>query len=127
MDVGTATIGHGTRPATTGASAASMPATTTIAWSERKVAASVSSRWMPATPTSKVRRTSAPMSSAVRAASSATGMSEVPADTTPMRAPVGLGAVRETTTARAPACQTASGTASRTARAVSGATRVTSV
>ena len=57
------------------------------------------------------------MSSAVSAASSATGMSEVPADTTPIRAPVGAGAVRETTTARASACQTASGTASRTARA----------
>ena len=43
VDVGTATIGHGARPATTGASAASMPATTTMACSERKWEASVRS------------------------------------------------------------------------------------
>ena len=52
VDVGTATIGQGARPATTGASAASMPATTTIACSERNWDASVRSRWMPATPMS---------------------------------------------------------------------------
>ena len=45
-------------------------------------ARSPSSRWMPATPTSYSRCTVFPISSAVTAASSATGRSEVPAATT---------------------------------------------
>ena len=67
------------------------------------------------------------MSSAVTAASSATGMSEVPAEMTPIRAPVGSGGVRETTTRRAVSFQVASGTSASTARAASGETRVASV
>src|SRR5512143_2521893 len=74
--------GLSVNPPTTEASAPSIPAATTITRASRSRSCCSSSRWIPATPTSKRRSTRLPRNSAVTAASSATGLSEVPAVTT---------------------------------------------
>lgn len=83
--VGTAITGQSARPPMTLAKAPSMPAMAMIT-----EALMISSIWCkvrcrPATPTSYSRSTSLPWTSAVRAASSATGMSLVPPVATTMR------------------------------------------
>src|SRR5512141_198647 len=69
-------------PPTTEASAPPIPAATTITRAPRSRSCCSRSRWIPATPTSKRRSTRLPRNSAGTAASSATGISEVPAVTT---------------------------------------------
>ena len=59
-----------------------MPATTTSTEAASSSARLLSSRWIPATPTSYSRSTRLPASRAVKSASSATGRSLVPAATT---------------------------------------------
>ena len=59
-----------------------MPATAMMALASLRTSRCGSSRWRPATPQSNTRSTRLPIASAVTAASSATGRSEVPALTT---------------------------------------------
>ena len=73
--------GLSTWPASTDARAPSIPATATMALAWRMSGSADSSRCSPETPISKIRSTFAPHISAVTAASSATGMSAVPAGT----------------------------------------------
>src|SRR3990172_3202212 len=89
-------------PPTTEASAPSIPAATTITRAPRSRSCCSRSRWIPATPTSKRRSTRLPRNSAVTAASSATGMSDVPAVTTSTAPfPTTFGAASRTTRQRA--------------------------
>src|SRR5439155_12954658 len=82
MLVGTAITGRSVRPPTTLGSAPSRPATTTTTRALRKAAPWAMSRWMPATPTSAINSARLPRTLAVWRASSATGRSAVPAQTT---------------------------------------------
>ena len=95
--------------------APSIPATATTTDASSNRSRWARRRWIPATPTSHRRSTGLPVSSAVRAASSATGMSVVPpvATTTVPRARGGRD--RTATTQRAASWYTASGRTSRTA------------
>ena len=79
---GTAITGTETSPATTLPSAPSIPATAITALTLRSFSSFANRRCRPATPTSYNRSTRAPKNSAVRAASSATGRSLVPAQQT---------------------------------------------
>ena len=76
--VGTAITGHDTSPPTTLASAPSMPAIAITTRAPSSTSRCESNRCNPATPTSYSRVTRLPSASAVRAASSATGISLVP-------------------------------------------------
>ena len=89
--VGTAITGQSTRPPTTEASAPSIPATATTQRADISGSRLASSRCSPATPTSYSRVTRLPSTSAVRAASSATGMSLVPPVATTMLPRAGRG------------------------------------
>src|SRR5439155_9328069 len=82
MLVGTAITGRSVRPPTALGSAPPRPATTTTTRALRKAAPWAMSRWMPPTPTSAINSARLPRTLAVWRASSATGRSAVPAQTT---------------------------------------------
>ena len=88
--VGTATTGLATRPPTTDGRTPSMPAATTMTLAASRAPRASRIRCNPATPTSYRVSTRLPRIAAVTADSSATGMSEVPAETTSTR-PTGRG------------------------------------
>ncbi len=81
-EVGTATIGRPTSPPRTEKSEASMPATATMTSARSISSRRESRRSTPATPTSGTSVEVTPRYSSDRRASSATGVSEVPAVTT---------------------------------------------
>src|SRR5690349_17125098 len=81
-EVGTANTGQGTSPPTTLGSAPSMPAIATTAQERWSIDTCGSSRCNPATPTSLRRKQGVAIACKVAEASSATGRSEVPAQTT---------------------------------------------
>ena len=83
--------GTSTSPATTLASAPSMPATATTTRAPRMMSIWSNRRCMPATPTSAINMTRLPKNVAVSTASSATGRSAVPAVTIAMYESVGGG------------------------------------
>ena len=80
--VGTASTGAFTRPATTVGSAPSIPAQTINTRADCRDCFCASRRWIPATPTSAINSVVLPIRRVVTAASSATGKSLVPAQTT---------------------------------------------
>src|SRR4029077_1990274 len=81
-EVGTATIGLGTSPASTVARDASMPATATITDDSANPSIESRSRCRPATPTSRTARAGTPSAVSVPTHSSTTDWSEVPPETT---------------------------------------------
>src|SRR5665647_1814539 len=123
-EVGTATTGADTRPATTPGRAPSIPATTTSARALRSRSRRASTRCRPATPTSTTSSHARPRYSAVSAASRATGRSEVPAASTTTRPPVGEGGCPGQATIRASGEWYAPGSSTRSAATWSGQTRV---
>src|SRR5690625_2697709 len=126
-DVGTATTGALTRPATTLGSAPSIPAATTITRARRSRSKWASTRCSPATPTSMTKSVGLPRYRAVISASLATRRSEVPAASTTTRPPLGAGGSAGQATISASGTYSASGSAARTASACSGVARVNSV
>ncbi len=97
-----------------------MPATA-ITTSQRRMSSSrASSRCSPATPTSLMRTTGAPSHSATSAASSATGRSLVPAQTTAIGAAAGRGPGSPSVTSRASSWTVTAGSNSRTRRRLRG-------
>ena len=128
-DVGTEMMGRPIRPAMTEKSDASIPATamTTLAFSisstrERR-------RSTPATPTSGTSEDATPRYSSVARASSATGVSEVPAVTTatvPSMRRIGFPTERWSVPERASKRARPGSGATETSSQVSGVTRVTS-
>ena len=123
--VGTATTGREVSPATTDGNAPSMPAMTITQSASSIRARWSSSRWTPATPTSRTESIRIPRAAAVTSASSATGRSDVPADTTatvPRAAPF---PPDRATISQDRSWYRASGATSRTASYCSGVARVT--
>ena len=113
MLVGTAITGADASPDTKVGNAPSIPATTTIT-----LAADISGnfdkiRWTPLIPTSKILITSEPKRFAVKAASSATWMSDVPADNNKTPGMEDCRSIPPITTAWASGMNCVSGRASR--------------
>ena len=100
MLVGTATSGQSTRPPITLASAPSIPATTMMTRARSICVRWLSTRCRPATPASYAVATRLPRARSVSTASSATGMSEVPAVMTSTEPRVVFGGRRVTVITR---------------------------